>query len=166
MYGVAFPMSEAAMKDDWVTPFGQAKIERTGQHISLVTFSGEGEPHTPPSAGGPLDLAHLRKANPDRASLQELLELFRMHAPGRIAKLRPALEAQDAEGLRAAAHALKGSCAYLYATELTRLCGELEEAAALARFQAAGSILLDLEQAFVEVEAALDGLASELAPEA
>ena len=131
------------------------------EEVSLVTFTGEEA--SAPSADGPLDLSRLRKANPDRASLQELLDLFRRHAPSRLALLRPALEVQDAERLRSAAHALKGSCAYLYATDLTRLCGELEEAAALARFQEAGSILLDLERAYAEVEEALIGLESELA---
>ena len=144
-----------------LAPLLGAKLEPPMEgEASLVTYPGEEVPAGPE---GPLDLARLRKANPDRASLQELLELFRRHAPGRIAQLRPALEAQDAERLRGAAHALKGSCAYLYAGDLTRLCGELEEAAALARFQEAGSILLDLERAFAEVEGALTGLETELA---
>ncbi|HJW34333.1 MAG TPA: two-component regulator propeller domain-containing protein [Holophagaceae bacterium] len=125
------------------------------EEISLVTLPGEGE-----SSGGssPLDLVKLRAANADPASLQELIDLFRRHAPPRLKQLRPALEARDADALRASAHALKGSCAYLYATRLSQLCGELEEAAALANFQEAGSVLLDLEQAFGEVEQALQSL--------
>ncbi|KKA28928.1 hypothetical protein TD95_004428 [Thielaviopsis punctulata] len=39
MYGVSFPMSEAAQKDDFVIPFGKAKIERPGKDITLVTMS-------------------------------------------------------------------------------------------------------------------------------
>ncbi|ROV98736.1 hypothetical protein VMCG_06742 [Cytospora schulzeri] len=39
MYGVTFPMSEAAQKDDFVIPFGKAKIERAGKDLTIVTLS-------------------------------------------------------------------------------------------------------------------------------
>lgn len=39
MYGQSFPMSEAAQKDDFVIPFGKAKIERAGKDLTMVTLS-------------------------------------------------------------------------------------------------------------------------------
>ncbi|EMR71260.1 pyruvate dehydrogenase E1, beta subunit [Eutypa lata] len=39
MYGVSFPMSEAAQKDDFVLPFGKAKIERAGKDLTIVSLS-------------------------------------------------------------------------------------------------------------------------------
>lgn len=39
MYGQSFPMSEAAQKDDFVIPFGKAKIERQGKDLTIVTLS-------------------------------------------------------------------------------------------------------------------------------
>lgn len=39
MYGETFPMSEAAQKDDFVIPFGKAKIERVGKDLTIVTSS-------------------------------------------------------------------------------------------------------------------------------
>ncbi|KAI5924529.1 pyruvate dehydrogenase E1 component beta subunit mitochondrial precursor [Camillea tinctor] len=39
MYGVSFPMSEAAQKDDFVIPFGKAKVERQGKDVTLVSLS-------------------------------------------------------------------------------------------------------------------------------
>ncbi|CAF9923953.1 MAG: pyruvate dehydrogenase E1, beta subunit [Heterodermia speciosa] len=39
LYGTAFPMSEAAQKDDFVLPFGKAKIERPGKDLTIVTLS-------------------------------------------------------------------------------------------------------------------------------
>ncbi|CAK1579767.1 unnamed protein product [Parnassius mnemosyne] len=36
MYGVQFPMSDEALSNDFVIPIGKAKIERPGQHITLV----------------------------------------------------------------------------------------------------------------------------------
>ena len=39
MYGQSFPMSEAAQKDDFVIPFGKAKIERVGKDLTIVSLS-------------------------------------------------------------------------------------------------------------------------------
>ncbi|KAL8904967.1 MAG: hypothetical protein Q9207_002920 [Kuettlingeria erythrocarpa] len=39
LYGTPFPMSEAAQKDDFVLPFGKAKIERAGKDLTIVTLS-------------------------------------------------------------------------------------------------------------------------------
>jgi pyruvate dehydrogenase E1 component beta subunit len=39
MYGVSFPMSDAAQSKDFVIPIGQAKIEREGTDVTIVTFS-------------------------------------------------------------------------------------------------------------------------------
>ncbi|KAF1812802.1 thiamine diphosphate-binding protein [Eremomyces bilateralis CBS 781.70] len=39
LYGLSFPMSEAAQKDDFVIPFGKAKIERPGSDLTMVTLS-------------------------------------------------------------------------------------------------------------------------------
>jgi pyruvate dehydrogenase E1 component beta subunit len=39
LYGQVFPMSEAAQKNDFVLPFGKAKIERSGKDLTIVTLS-------------------------------------------------------------------------------------------------------------------------------
>lgn len=39
LYGQSFPMSEAAQKDDFVLPFGKAKVERQGKDMTIVTLS-------------------------------------------------------------------------------------------------------------------------------
>jgi len=39
LYGQTFPMSEAAQKNDFVLPFGKAKIERQGKDLTIVTLS-------------------------------------------------------------------------------------------------------------------------------
>jgi len=39
MYGVSFPLSPEAQRDDFVIPFGKAKIERAGKDITLVAYS-------------------------------------------------------------------------------------------------------------------------------
>lgn len=39
MYGVKFPMSAEAQRDDWVIPIGKAKIERAGKDLTIVSLS-------------------------------------------------------------------------------------------------------------------------------
>ncbi|KAK5081507.1 pyruvate dehydrogenase E1, beta subunit [Lithohypha guttulata] len=39
LYGQTFPMSDAALKNDFVIPFGKAKIERPGKDLTIVTLS-------------------------------------------------------------------------------------------------------------------------------
>ncbi|KAL1965433.1 hypothetical protein VTN77DRAFT_5689 [Rasamsonia byssochlamydoides] len=39
LYGEAFPMSEAAQKNDFVLPIGKAKIERPGKDLTIVSLS-------------------------------------------------------------------------------------------------------------------------------
>lgn len=39
MYGVSFPMSEAAQRDDFLLPLGKAKIEREGADVTIVAHS-------------------------------------------------------------------------------------------------------------------------------
>jgi len=39
LYGLQFPMSQEAQSDDFVIPFGKAKIERPGKDITIVTLS-------------------------------------------------------------------------------------------------------------------------------
>lgn len=39
MYGVSFDLSEEAQSEDFVIPFGKAKIEREGTDVSIITYS-------------------------------------------------------------------------------------------------------------------------------
>lgn len=36
LYGASFPMSEEALRDDFVVPIGKAKIERAGEHVTIT----------------------------------------------------------------------------------------------------------------------------------
>jgi pyruvate dehydrogenase E1 component beta subunit len=39
LYGQSFPMSEEAQRNDFVIPFGKAKIERQGKDLTIITLS-------------------------------------------------------------------------------------------------------------------------------
>jgi pyruvate dehydrogenase E1 component beta subunit len=41
MYGVSFPMSDAAQSKDFIIPIGESRVERPGTDVTLVTFSKE-----------------------------------------------------------------------------------------------------------------------------
>jgi HPt (histidine-containing phosphotransfer) domain-containing protein len=56
----------------------------------------------------------------------EMVSLFHQEAPHRLAALRDAVEAEDAEALRAAAHKLRGTSAAVGARDVCDLSGEIE----------------------------------------
>ena len=39
LYGVSFPMSAEAMKDDFLLPIGKAKVEKEGTDVTIVAHS-------------------------------------------------------------------------------------------------------------------------------
>jgi len=41
LYGVSFPMSDAAQSKDWIVDIGKAKFEREGTDVTLITYSKE-----------------------------------------------------------------------------------------------------------------------------
>ena len=99
----------------------------------------------------------------DRDELRELLVMYRAHAPNRLADIRTALKAQDAKALKAAAHALCGSAAYVYARPVTDITKRMEELASESRILEAAVYLPELETAFAAAEAALKELEARLA---
>lgn len=84
---------------------------------------------------------------PDHIDMNKLEDLRALDRPGhegfltkigtaflndahrRVAEMAHGIEAQDPQRVDMAAHALKGSCAYLGATRLAELCRALEEKA-------------------------------------
>jgi CheY-like chemotaxis protein len=87
-----------------------------------------------------------------------LVELFLREAPARLARIRAALEQADAQALRAAAHALKGSAGTLGACGVQDLCGELEELAESGRLDGAAELVQALEAAVERTGPALQEL--------
>jgi CheY-like chemotaxis protein/HPt (histidine-containing phosphotransfer) domain-containing protein len=105
----------------------------------------------------PLALEKLRAlrlpGEPDLA--REVIELFLVDAPVRIAALRGSIERGDLRGVMHGAHTLKGSASHLGAKLLSTLCAHLEEKArAGAPFNAAFATT-SIEEEFGRVRAAL-----------
>jgi two-component system sensor histidine kinase/response regulator len=80
------------------------------------------------AAAEPLvDEARMRTFRDDYADIAgQLVDLFVQSTPPLIDELREALDGDDRDGLRRAAHKLKGSCQNIGATFMADLCRTLE----------------------------------------
>lgn len=104
---------------------------------------------------GPIDAATfdqtLEMVGGDLGFLGELVAEYRTDGAMRVADMRAALAAGDAESLRRAAHTLKGSSASLGANDLADACRVVETAAREGRLDDLGpkvdAIAADLEAA-------------------
>jgi HPt (histidine-containing phosphotransfer) domain-containing protein len=85
----------------------------------------------------------------------EVIQLFLADCPVRVAAINAAVEARDAEGIRVAAHALKGAAGNLSATGLVAAARTLERLGAEGGVNAAPSALRQLK---VQAAMAMDTL--------
>ncbi|MCD4672068.1 MAG: response regulator [Anaerolineaceae bacterium] len=93
--------------------------------------------------------------------LQELIELFLEEAPKDMQKMRQALDAQDIEKLRIAAHTLKGSSGHLGARKLSRVCKDLGMAARQGDLSSAPELCQQVEDDYEQLEIALKEILAE-----
>jgi signal transduction histidine kinase/CheY-like chemotaxis protein len=118
----------------------------------------------PVDAGGGPELEDLidavqlfERIDGDRVLLAELVELFRADYPGNLRAAQDALDAQDADKLRSAAHAMKGALANLSAIPASALAADLEvigKSRNMARAQATlNALTRELEKAVRALEA-------------
>ena len=98
------------------------------------------------------------------AFLAEVVDAFLADAPALVATLRRALDQNDADELRRAAHTLKSNGSTLGAQRFSELCRELEQRAKSGRLDTASDLVGQVEQEYRPLEAALVGLVSAPAP--
>ncbi len=96
------------------------------------------------------------------AFLKELFRTYLGDLPGRLEAIRAAVKSADAEALRQAAHALKGSSGNIGAQRLQKICFQLELAGRSGSLADAPPLLEDLEKeaaaARTEMEAMVSGV--------
>jgi HPt (histidine-containing phosphotransfer) domain-containing protein len=90
------------------------------------------------------------------ALVDKVIRAYLTDTPARLAQMRAALDAGDAEALRKSAHGLKSSSANVGAEALAALCKELESIGRSGSLQAAPTLLKDAEVQLVRVVAALE----------
>jgi CheY-like chemotaxis protein len=112
----------------------------------------------------PVDTAALfARVDGDRGFLRELIALFLDDCPKMLSRIRDAIDRGDAETLRSAAHALKGSVGNFAAPAAMAAALNLETLGREARLAEADAGYRELEKQIERVEAALRELAK--APE-
>jgi two-component system, sensor histidine kinase and response regulator len=92
--------------------------------------------------------------------LRKMCQTLRAHIPGQLATVRTALRAQDAGGLRQAAHRIRGTLSQ-FSTVVSNLAGDLEELAAGQELDKAASTLERLEAMAGQLHEQVDGLSVE-----
>jgi signal transduction histidine kinase/DNA-binding response OmpR family regulator/HPt (histidine-containing phosphotransfer) domain-containing protein len=110
------------------------------QMLFAVVEQGESGAAAPGSAlaAAPLDRAAvMHRLGGDRELFADVIRLFLEDCPARVAAIKVAIDAHDADGLRAAAHALKGVAANLSAAGLFEAAHVLERLGAQSRLEPA-----------------------------
>ena len=83
----------------------------------------------------------------DEATVQEIVGLFRSDTPQVLASMRTAQAAGDGDGLRKAAHRLKGATGTIGLISAQRLCLDIEQAAKAGKVAGAAALITALEAA-------------------
>ncbi len=163
------PPATGAIHEDLHEDAGEVALSPSGEPLAPAEDAGattQMPQQIPPTDyRQPIDkvaLLHSIHAE-DRDGLRELLVMFRAHAPGRLAEIRAALKEGDAKALKAAAHALCGSAAYVYARPVKDIAARMEELATGQHILQAAVFLPELEAAFAAAEAALNEMEARLA---
>jgi signal transduction histidine kinase/CheY-like chemotaxis protein len=96
----------------------------------------------------------------DREALKELVQSFLDEGPDLVNRLRGAVEVNDAEALRRAAHTLKGSATDFGALTLASLCREIEAMGRASEVGAAANKVLEAAHEYQKAEIGLKNILS------
>lgn len=103
-----------------------------------------------------LDLTYFRSiTNGNEALEARLIDLFRKTAERCVASLGQALESNNAEIWKAAAHELKGSSAYLGAIKLKEICFDAEQMGLSLGTPAVEQIRHEIARVYSEIQVML-----------
>ena len=138
-----------------------ATVEATGASTPALKSAPDGAQRTAKVFD---ERAALAYTGGDRELLSEVVALFRGDAPARLRRIERALQRRDGEGLRSAAHALKGAIATLGSETGRAAAAELEALGRARRFGEAERTSRALRQEIQRLDAAL--VAAGLAPPA
>ena len=105
----------------------------------------------------------LERVDGDVAFIEELSDVFREDYPRQMNTAETCLRAADAQGLKRAAHGLKGALANLAATYAAGLAASLERLAATGELAGARELLQELEEELPRVFVALSEAGKEYA---
>ncbi len=124
-------------------PIDPAILFATVEHDAAA--SPEAAEPAPATMASPIDRqALMTRVGGDEELFLEIIQLFLLDCPARVAAIKAAVEGEDPNEVRLAAHALKGSAGNLSATALTSAARTLERIGAERRLDAAPAAFRDL----------------------
>jgi len=138
------------------------RIEKEFARVRTVLDPMLRPPQPPPAAGpaappiDPITLQQLR-AQGGTGLGSQLVSLFLIEVPGRVAALERAVGASEQRRVEALAHDLRGICALLGAQPMAGLCDELARCAG-EEPRSAAARLSRLREEFARVTSVLEGL--------
>lgn len=138
----------AAGMDDYLSkPFTQKQLQRALNRWATRSAANESErPTMPLDTAITAQLLELDEEEP--GFLSEVIQSFFENAAENLASIRTAVENEDLDAVRAAAHMMRGSSQQLGAGQLGATCFEIEKAStAQAARPILGTLELDLEAA-------------------
>lgn len=152
----------AAGMDDYLTkPVNRQKLQEVVEHWLRNTPEGTHAreagatveslpaPTGAPVPGQPFNLAQLESiVGQDLGLKRRYLQLFQTTTRPLLTRLGAAVHGQDSEGLKRAAHQLKGSCGSIGADHMAELSARLERLAAHDSWTSAMQLYEELEVAF------------------
>ena len=113
-------------------------------------------------AGGDLDETDLhRRLKGKRTRLERLATVFFQHHQGQLEALNQALQDNQAEELRRAAHTYKGTVGSFSARHSVELCQQLEGLSREAKLQEAAPLIKQLNDLAQQLKARLEQLPQE-----
>lgn len=101
----------------------------------------------------------LERTNDNHELLQRLVKAFTDQAPAMLADARVAAGNRDARAIIIAGHGMKGTFATMAASRAAALANEFERAGRAGDCDAAGRVILDLEEEVAAILAALAAIA-------
>jgi CheY-like chemotaxis protein len=120
---------------------------------AILFATVERDPAEPPEAAEPVPAtmsspvdreALMARVGGDEELFTEIIKLFLLDCPVRVAAIKAAVESEDPDEVRLAAHALKGSAGNLSATSLTSAARTLERIGTERRLEAAPAAFRNL----------------------
>ena len=137
------------------SPLDDARLS-TSLEATLSPPKGRGDPERGRGVDGAVDEADaLKLAGGDRELMRELARVFLAELPEKLSDLRKAASAGDAEQIRIAAHALKGSAAAVGGRPAADASSRVEHLGRSGNLEAARAALVDLEVALEPLAARL-----------
>jgi PAS domain S-box-containing protein len=150
----------AAGMDDYVAkPIRPEELAKALGRVQPRHGNGDAGTSSDAGSGAVLDasaLDSLRELGGDDF-VAEVLDTFLTEAPGLVATLRTALDANDADELRRAAHSLKSNGATFGANTFAELCRELEQRAKSGELDGAAELIDRIEREYEALARTLAG---------